>query len=213
MKKNLQTEIKKLREMNFAEKRWYIWEYYKFHIGGLIVLFFIMVSIINSILNPKPDEYLYIAWLNIPAQSWQIEELARGLSVITEDPERQAVTITNYSETQDTRINAALETRFNALLLMGAMDVLITTREGVEAVFEIEEDFRFIRSLDEISQIYLTEERALLIEGEIFAISLEGSPLLEYYEIDSSDAYLCVIINTERFFEIAKTLEVFLNDA
>jgi len=216
MKNFIKTEWAKLREMNFAEKRWYVWEYYKFQIFGFFVIVFIIGSIINSRLNPRPDEYLYIGWIGISAAPFQLSDLAGELSVIVEDTERQIVVITDYSMTENNQVNRALQTRFMALIQIGAMDAFITTREGFEGLYEE----GFIRHVDEVinySEVVL-EERLLAINDEeappqFYAISIEGSPLLEQLGIESSDAYLCVILNTQRFCAIAKALEVLIYGA
>lgn len=231
MKAFFKREWAKLRKMSFAEKRWYLWEYYKLHFAGIILVIFLLGYLVNWRLNPPPDEYVYIAWLGVAATTTQLENLAAELSVIVEDPERQIIQITDYSLSPNPQMNDALQARFVAFLHLGALDVFISTREAANEMAH----FGYIRTIDEVMD-YLAqinprldlEDRLLLLtfdheytENEFFdpdaeyfiGISLAGSPVLEEFGIDSSIAYLCVIINTRRLYEIAELLEVLLYGA
>jgi len=224
MKTMFKEEREKLKKMNFAEKRWYVWEYYKLHILGLLVVFFLVGSIVNSRLNPAPMVYLYIAWAGVPATSIQLNALTAVLHDITYNPDAYRIFITNYSRTDNPRRNRDMEARFAAFFLVEEMDIYITTREGAEVMATQ----GFIRTvcnvkgyLAEINpQIHAEiESRLLPSQAEYYeypqfiAISLEGSLLLTQLGIDTSNIYLCVFSNTQRFYEIAKTLEVLLYDA
>ncbi|MCL2224838.1 MAG: hypothetical protein FWB96_07720 [Defluviitaleaceae bacterium] len=214
---HLKTEFAKLRKMTFEEQRWYVWEYYKLHIGAFILLSILIGSFINAQINPRPPEYLYIAWDGVPAQHWQLSELSDKLEVIT--PENQRVTVTNYTMTDNAGQNNALQARFTTLLFLGDLDIYITTRMGAHQL--VRENFA--RPVDEVRnymaeinpQIHATlHERLYAAESaDYMAISLEGSPLLESLGIDTSDIFLCVFENTSRFYEIAKALEVLLYGA
>jgi len=233
------TEWAKLRVMTFAEKRWYIWEYYKFHIFMIIVGAFFLGTLINSRLNPRPNDYLYIAWLGIPARHAQLTGFVDELTEkIAEDPERQVVVFTDYTFSDNFQVNQALQTRFMAMLQMGQLDMFISTREGIEGMIDVgTEDFSYIRTVDEIME-YLEEinpqMHAALIESDriipltfptedggrelseieyLVAISLYGSEFLAQHGFDYRDAYLSVVNSSRRFFAIAQALEVLLDGA
>ncbi|MCL2355629.1 MAG: hypothetical protein FWC70_00545 [Defluviitaleaceae bacterium] len=215
IKNHLKEERAKFAQMNFAEKRWYLWEYYKFHIAGVIFVLFLLGSLVNSILNPRPSEYLYIAWDGVSAMEFQLHELAEGLSVIAPDPARQAVFVTDFTTRGIRQHDDAMQMRFVAMLQMGAIDVLITTYDGVRAAVELAEDRRIIRNFDAVFEYFDAtdiHDRILFINGQAAAISLYGSPVLDIYGIDSDDVFLCVIANSRRPYEIAKVLEVFLTE-
>lgn len=212
LKMHVREEWTKFRAMDFAEKRWYLWEYYKFHIGGIILLIFILGSTVNTILNPRPAEYLYIAWDGVPAWDFQLYALEGELSVIVENPERQAVFITDYTMRGNRQFDDNMRMRFVAMLQMGAIDVMITTYDGINAAVNVEDMRPVVGTLDDMLDYvdFDLGDRLLRINGQIVAVSLYGSPVLQSFDIDSSDAYFCVIVNSSRHFEIAKALEVFL---
>jgi len=206
-----QTEREKLRGMTFAEKRWYIWTYYKAHIFALVVLAFLVGGFINRQLNPPTQEFLYVVWLGPIASFGQLIDLADALEIIVEDPERQAVFISDFTETEDRRLNANLRERFSFFLQAGDFDMFITTRQGA---YELAGQ-RFIRPVDEVVQGMNIEHLLLAIEPEeeMLAVSLAGSPLLYELGIEASDIYMCVVVNTRRVERVAKALEVLLYGA
>ena len=57
-------EAAKLKEMSFKDKFWYIWEYYKFPIIGVIIAVFLVGSIGSAMYNNRFDTALSCAVLN-----------------------------------------------------------------------------------------------------------------------------------------------------
>jgi hypothetical protein len=164
-------------------------------------------SVINSRLNPKPDDYLYIAWDGVNADRLQLENLAHALSVIVENPESQAVAITNYSMTENFQVNQALRTRLMALMQVGNVDAYIATGEIINVLYR----GGYLRPLCDVVS-HLENDVSGRMEN-LYAVSLEGSPLLAEMEIDSTDIYLSMILNSENIYAMAKVLEVLLYGA
>ncbi|MCL1863186.1 MAG: hypothetical protein FWF78_06450 [Defluviitaleaceae bacterium] len=221
IKNYIKKEREKLREMTFAEKRWYIWEYYKLHIGGFILVAFLLGSFVYNRLNPSPDEYIYIAWVGIEAFAHSLESASDELSIIVYNPERERAFITDYSSTSNSEMDMALQTRFMALLQMGNIDAFIAPREGIDAFAEQ----GFVRPLSDVlpyvenrQVLYAIHDRIILIEDmyantHFLAVSLQGSPFFARHGIGADDIYLGVVANSQRFYAIAKALEVILYDA
>ena len=63
-KERLHEEAAKLKEMSFKDKFWYIWEYYKFPIIGVIIAVFLVGSIGSAMYNNRFDTALSCAVLN-----------------------------------------------------------------------------------------------------------------------------------------------------
>jgi hypothetical protein len=214
--KNLKNEFAKLKKMSFEEKRWYLWEYYKFQFFVFILVIFLAGSFINSrFINPRPSTYLYIAWIAADANHFQLRDMEKAFGVIVDDPERYEVLVTNYTLTGDRQHDSALQTRFVSLIQLGAMDAIITTRHEVEGL--IYSDNILIRTVDDVLEFLpdpsAHENRFVSAQEQFWAVSLEGSPFLEELGICSNDVFLCVIVNTKRFYEIAKALEVLIYGA
>ena len=64
LKKEAQTERQKLKEMSFRDKLWYIWEYYKFHILGVLIFLGILWVIGTSIYRSTYESELYCMYIN-----------------------------------------------------------------------------------------------------------------------------------------------------
>ena len=63
-KERLHEEAAKLKEMSFKDKFWYIWEYYKFPIIGVVIAVFLVGSIGGAMYNNRFDTALSCAVLN-----------------------------------------------------------------------------------------------------------------------------------------------------
>ena len=200
------TEWAKLKQMNFAEKRWYIWQYYKLHFFGLIFFGYIAFSLIGVWMSNE-QEYLYIAWVGNPVDTHQLYELGNALQVIA--PNDEIIVINNYSATEDPTENMAIQTRFMGLMLLNAIDLFLMPRE---AVYESAYEGLIIPITSVMYQLKQTNPQLHLnlleINGENKALSLENSGLLNRLEIDCSNLYLAVIVGTDKDYEIAKALEV-----
>ena len=219
-------EFAKLREMTFAEKRWYIWEYYKLQI---IVLGFVMLfvgSMINRALNPPKQEYLYVAWLAGPAFHEDLENLARRLDIIvSEDPERYEVAVRSYFLTGDPQMDQAIITRFNALLSLGSIHVLLMSYDEVHinASFGtlglIYDTMDALRELDRDMYDKLTDRQQAITYRlfdfiqenspevtETLVICLQDAPLLTELGFRTDDMYFGIVINANHPYESAKAL-------
>ena len=224
MRKFFKEEGAKLKEMNFTDKRQYIWEYYKLHIfvigfaiifiGGLINVWFI---------NPPKRDYLYIAW-----QAWfvppeQLEELSQRLNVIVENQERYQVSVRSYVLTGEPQMDQAIVTRFHAMLSVGDVHAIviesatITEYAEVGMIMPVHELVDAVRDLspalynditNRIRPVTYTPRDEDTPVTDMMAISLYGAPLLTELEIISTDLYLGVLVNTNHFYELAKILQV-----
>lgn len=218
------TEWGKLRVMSFRDKRQYIWEYYKVHIFIFAIVGFIIGSLINVwFINPPKRDYLYIAWLDLQfVSSAQLERLGHNLDIIVTDPDRYQVLATSYAMTDNPELNMALQSRFTALLSTGSIDVFLTPQEGVQELavhgmirpisFVMEEVYKINPELyayltDRLLILTFTSEGAEAYMTEPMAISMADSPLFPYLEIDASDLYFAMVINSNKAYELAKSLE------
>jgi len=210
----MKEEFAKFRAMTFAEMRWYIWEYYKFHIVVLILMIFLVGTFVNARLNPRPAEYLYVAWDGVPVLPWQLDELAVRLAVIA--PEGGRVTVSNYTMQDNPGMNTALQSRFIALMYLGEMDIYITTRAGAAQLSahgysrHVNPVREYLAEINPALDLYLQPRLYAAGTDNYMAISLGGSPLFAELGIDCADVYMSVFASSRRNYEIARALEVFL---
>jgi len=221
MKNFFKNEWTKLREMTFAEKRQYIWEYYKIQIIAAVFVAFFIGSLINTwIINPPKNDYLYIAWLGPDISHALLGELGDSLSVIVSNPDRERVFASSYAVTNNPQMDSGLQQRFAAMLHTGGIDIFMTTSVGVKELAEN----GFSRNMDNVMEYVATISPALYqqvanqlititfehdghTQTDIMAVSLAGTPLFEYLNIDANDLAIVAVANTRNFDRIAKALE------
>jgi len=209
LKNFIETERAKLSEMTFAQKRQYIWEYYKLHIIGLLIFVFLIGSLVNTwIINPPRREYLYIAWFG---QHANLEDLSERLSVLVDDPAREHVLVISYSHTGNPQVDMGLQMRFSAMLHAGSIDLIISPREEIEEFanlgFILEaNDAAFRQYFAEIA--YITRDAEA---SQIYVISLADAPLFAYLGVDASELYVATVANSEKFYEISQALSLFFH--
>jgi len=219
----ISTEFAKLRQMSFAEKRQYLWEYYRLHLLFTAVVVFMVGSLINVwLINPPKRDYLYIAWQANPVHIETLNEMAEKLNVIVYNPNRYHVSVRSYVLGHDPQVNQAIITRFHALLTVGDIHAMLTTYQGVQEAAGIQ----MIRSTEGVLDILresnpplyeIISERLLTVtyitlddEIEItdtMAICMSGAPMLESLGIDTSDLFMGVVA-PRHFNEIASALAV-----
>jgi len=215
----LKTEWGKLRSMSFAEKREYIWEYYKVHILFAVIGIFALGSLINIwFINPQRREYLYIAWLGPQfASHAQMDALSYSLEPIVPNPERHVVQVTTYRASGHPDVDMAARTSFVARLATASLDVYLSTREGLALVHERSEIRPIYPVLEEmyILNPYLyrllnTQLLTLPSNGgqQTMAISMAGSPLLTSLGFDTYDLYFAMVVNSNKNYQAAKALEI-----
>ena len=213
----------KLKEMNFTEKRQYIWEYYKLQIFIFGIFVFIAGSLINSWLNPPKRDYLYISWQGGIISMDSLNMLGDRLSIIVEDPEQYIVTVRSYELTGEPQMDQAIITRFHAMLSVGEIHAVITSSEAVrefaefgiiipitEVLAELEKLCRDAHGIvaDRVFSFTFISYHDGTVTSDAMAIDISGAPLLEELGLISNNIFLAAIVNTDRFYETAKALYV-----
>ena len=221
----LRTEWAKLKEMDFTEKRQYIWEYYKLHIIALLFVTIMTGSLLNTLIfNPPRQDYLYFVWIGPPVTSFVLEDFANEFDIIVEDPERYIVRATNYTlESLDPQMMMALQTRFVAQMQMGGLDLFMLTRYELYVYSSIGFVLPIMTFLDAIGEIspavhsilgerlveiafYVDDYSEILTD--YMAASMRGVPFFDKFDIRTDDLYMAVVINSDRFERAVRALEL-----
>ena len=212
-------EIAKLREMNFTDKRQYIWEYYKFQIVVFAISVIFIGSMINASLNPPKGHYLYIAWFG-PLSIFHSSDLVNGLEFIVEDPERYEIFLSPYSMPGNPQMQQALVQRFHSMMMLGEIDIVIFNE------YYRHDIGNFITTLDPVIDylFYLHPTGAEAIvetilhwssysiwDGERIypnAFSLRNFSMFYNINMPSDHLFLGLPSGTDNFFRIAKAVLV-----
>ena len=213
----------KLKNMTFNEKRIYIWEYYKWTIGAIVLGGILIGMALNTwIFNPRKDDFLYIAWLGEPITQPYLDALRDELLVanLVVDPEQQTITVFSYANTHNAQANMQLRTRFVANMAAGNMDVILLTYEGVLEVAElgwIQPMDALLQALGDIDPVLHDNIVARVwdisvddVRGDV--LPLVGSPLLYALDFDVDDLYLSIAINSQHIYRIAQLVQVLFHE-
>ena len=223
MREFIKTEAAKLREMNFTDKRQYIWEYYKLHIIAGVVVLIIIGGLINTwFINPPKRDYLYIVWQAGHMPSEVFDGIAERLSPIIEDVDRYQITVRSYVLTGDPQMDQGLIMRLQALLSIGDVHIAIMDRQELESsilrgiirpvddlISEASESNPVLAELlydrMEFFKIQYDDDT---IANEAMAINLQDAPLLTELYIITEDLYLGLMVTSTRVSETLKALAV-----
>ena len=222
VKERLRAEWNKIQSMKGAEKREYIWGYYKFHILGTLVVFFMVGSIINdTIINPPPDPVITIAWMGLGTEEHFSALRERLYPVLVQNPSRETVHITSFFVSEDPQHAMAQNQRLSAMVTAQIIDLAIGPYNPSE---ELEDDrirpatigmapaWMFGEFRPTLAQLGIDAEGMVFYEDdgdEIgFAIPVSSAPLFQELNINIHDYYIAMIVNTQRHDEIIKVLEV-----
>ena len=202
-KKFKNEERAKIKAMDWPTRREYIWDYYKFHIAGVIVAIFLIGSFVNHRwINPPKDTILHVAWVaDAPIRPVTFEYLSDILTyALADDLERYVAFAFDYSVTGDAELDIAIQSRFAALIGSSEMDIFIGSAFEVDRLHQIGGFHDIIPFLERAglpldSVLFLPNMHGVDVP---VAISLEGTALLEHLGVSSYDRYMAVFINTAR---------------
>lgn len=223
------TEAGKLREMSFAEKRQYIWEYYKLHIAGLVIAIAVIGSMLNTLVfNPPRQEYVYFAWVGPFVTLQSLDDFVEELAVIVENPDRYEVRAGNYGmHDVDPQAIMGLQTRFVANLQFGSFDMFMVSTEEITDfaisgfILPILPLMEVVRTKNPVLYSVLRPRLVLLTfipegyedEQTVYmAIDLAGVGFLERIDIYTEGLFMSVAVNSHRFERVVRALEVIFDE-
>ncbi|SFG05546.1 hypothetical protein SAMN05216356_1011 [Oribacterium sp. WCC10] len=164
--------MKKLGSMSFGKKIEYIFDYYKFHIIGVVVALVLIFSVVGTLLNNKPLGF-YAMLLNAQGSGFSTEEKvleARFADMAGIDGSEKVVidTTATYNPNVNSQFNMAENAKITALFASHDLDALVID-PGVFTYYALNgafTDLREVLSEDEFGK-YESENRIYYIDGAI----------------------------------------------
>jgi hypothetical protein len=172
---------KTFKEMTFAEKREHIWEYYRLHILGGVIVLAVLGNILYGIFNPPPATY---AQVTLTGQVYAPEEAMNSLCALLGEtlalnPEAEEIQSFVYTtlEGLDIEYQQAMMQRFSVMVAASEIDVLLTEEAGLAGLADqgIALDLR--EALDAEAQTLLGD-KLRAVGGVPLGVSLGGSEAL-----------------------------------
>ena len=212
-KEHSRTEKKKLSEMSFTEKCAYIWEYYKLHIIGFVILVVVVSSIVHNVLNPPLPAFAGAGFYEIYFSDAFYEGLKERITNdLIPDPAEQEFYMHPMVSGDDPSMEMAIAQKLMAMIMVNEIDFIITTTDYFESF--VYQDF--FMSLDEAGVI---APEALKFYGETsenpeimpYGVNLKDSALLKELGMAGLiDVYIGVIGNTIRIDNVNAVIELLL---
>lgn len=192
-------EFEKLKTMSFKDKFWYIWEYYKIPIIGIIAGVFIIASLLSTMLNHKETLFTCYA-VNNPIYGESYDQIRSGFSeyagLAEENWELDASMVVGWG---DSATGYEYVMKITAVIASGGLDVLLSdeatvTHYGSMAGLLDLETFLPAALLEQVQDdlIYITTEEGNRVAC---AIRLDQSPVLESANI-TEPLYYSIISNS-----------------
>ena len=221
---NAKQEWLKMKQMGLQEKRQYIWDYYKLHLFGSLILLILAGSFVNAIfINPPERNFIYIAWVNPPVATGVLDAISDALVYQAEVPDRYTVRAASYSTYgASPQVITALQTRFFAQMQLGELDLFVLTQDELLQFTEngwlipmsqflewLGDSRPALRSAIEgrLAEVRFGEEGGVM-SSDYVAASLSGLPFFEQLGISAEGLYIALAANTVRVGNIAIVLEV-----
>ncbi len=173
--------LKDTKDMTFKKKISHIWEYYRVHIFGTLLVIIIGGSwIYNAFLKPHKNLYAGVGIYNYKLPEMTEDPvytpLNEKLGII--DTQSEATVEYFFIDNAEAGMDAAVTGKLSALMLTGDINVIIMN-EGDMAMY-IVEDY-----LKDLSEVYSPEELdAMNSEGLLFKSKTETDNEMKFYAVN-----------------------------
>ena len=136
LREEVRAESQKLKDMSFQDKLWYIWEYYKIHIGGVVLAFLLISVVVTSVRNISIHPGLYCVVLNnLSSQDMDTSILEQDFHEHMGFSQKQPVYVESMYITYGdnaTELSYASMAKISALVASKDLDIIISDQESAD---------------------------------------------------------------------------------
>lgn len=207
LKQEAREEREKLKNMSLKDKLWYIWEYYKVHIIGVVVVLAVVISVSTTMYNNRFDTALYCVVVNNrtsePGNETQVLEELReylGLSDIREIVYDSSMFV-SYGDNSMSELSYATMAKISALVASRDLDVMISDSENIDhySLLGGVSDLEQVLPPDLYEQLkdrmyYAADENGVT---HACAVSLEGTKFAEDMNLVMDPPLISLFSNSE----------------
>lgn len=200
-------ERKKLKQMTWRDKLWYIWEYYKLHIAGVLLLICLLGVVCNSLYRQSFTTRLSFCVINDETgDASSFDQLEAGLKKALNCGKKDLIEINAglYASYGDSvsQFSYATIAKISAMVAGKDLDVMIADKATIDHYGEIQA-FADLRQLLPPELYRTVEEDVYSLPGEDgsprpVALSLEHTAFHQETGVTMEPAYLAVLSNSER---------------
>ena len=208
------TELEKLKRMSFRDKIWYIWEYYKFHILGVIGISLVLYVIGTSMYRSTFDTVFSCVYLNNRSeQELNTDLVTKGFREHLELNDKQLISTESMyiSYGNDaTEFSYASLAKIPALVASRQLDVMICDQENFDHFASLDGFYNLETSLPE-DVLSLVKDRIVYgtsQEGVTIpcGIDLTGTAFARQSHLAMEPAILSIVGNSTHMDYISEFL-------
>ena len=204
LKEEVRTERRKMKEMSLQDRLWYIWEYYKFHIGAVLIVILLVNVAASSLRNASIDPGLYCVIINSrSSQELDTAPLEQDFFHHMGFGKKQPVYVESmYISYGDdaTEYSYASMAKISALVAARDLDVIIGDAETLSHYGSLDgmADLTSILPPDVLSQVEGRLSTAPDGAGRSVAVSVDisGTSLAERMHLSEEAANLGIVNNS-----------------
>lgn len=197
-------EREKLKNMSFQDKLWYIWEYYKFHIFGLLVVLGIFWVIGTGIYRSTFDNVLYCMYINNRSgQELNTDFLTKDFHSYMGFTEKQLINtesaFISYGD-NTTEYSFASMAKISALVASRDLDIMISDQENFDhyvalgSFANLEQDLPAeLLKLAGDRLVYAADDTGTT---HAYGIDLEGTRFAEESHLTMSPCIMALVSNS-----------------
>lgn len=210
-KEKRELEREKLASMHGWEKIEYILSYYKFHIGGVILLILLVIGVFHWIDDLKDENYIYATVINAPQDSKDpMEDFRKTLNDEEEHHKYMldtSVFLTKEEDDEEPSLDYSAKMKLSTQVGAGSIDVMICPKSVYDLYGGEEEDVLYHIS-DLMGEEFVKEHEDICISD---AILVKDNEVLNKYGLlyGDEDMYL-IVFQYSKHPEIAKEFVEFL---
>lgn len=209
----------KLKDMNTKQKFEFIWDYYRFHIIGTIIIIAIVTSFTIDIIKSK-ETILNITALGeyMDMDRKDILENKVNAELIKDEQNKKQILFDFLVKQKDMRDEYSMASvqKLQASIAAKDVDVLILDKSDFE-IYASQGTFMKLSQLSNFQQLNIPEKDLVKYQAkdidskeEIYGINAESLPVLKELKYNSKDKILCIVVNTQRLDKVSEFLNWFL---
>ncbi len=142
VKEETKQETRKLREMSWSDRFWYIWEYYKWHMLIFAVILMMLSAVATSIYNSTLKTQLYCVIVNNPmTQRENFDFMTQGFADYMQFGEKDRIYVESLMIPTDGSFDdlaMATQGKLSALIAARELDIMICDQVLFERYAEMD---------------------------------------------------------------------------
>ncbi len=221
LKENSREERQKLKAMPWKDRLWYIWEYYKVHMLGLVILGFVIYLIATILYNQTFEQRLYyVVMNNTTPSSANFDAINQEFKDLMGYGKKDTVTgdgsvYLNFGETAS-EMDYAYMAKVSALVASQELDMLITDESTFQHYAESDAFMNLEEALPEDLWEQLQDQILYTADGSgqefPCGIEISNTRFPEDAGVSISPCYLGIISNTNHFDTVISWIRFILED-